>query len=155
MGWLPDDHADSFWFAVSPVTSFPIAVYSAAAYVTGDWRFGRPDAKESVRNAGIWGAIAVGVHAWNSYYHPGKYSFTSASSAVKTAAHLAAVPSVILPVVATGAAIGWAATAEHHGAVTPGVASGIGMPMSEELYSGGTAGNPAGWDFGQWWDDLF
>ncbi len=38
---------------------------------------------------------------------------------------------VILPVLATAAAAGWIATAEHHGAVTPGVASGFGMPIPD------------------------
>ncbi len=37
---------------------------------------------------------------------------------------------VTLPVLATAAAAGWIATAEHHGAVTPGVASGFGMPIT-------------------------
>ena len=58
--------------------------------------------------------------------------------------------SLALPLVATGAAVGWAATAEHHGAVTPGVASGIGMPMTPDLYSEGTSSNPAGWDLSSW-----
>ncbi len=48
---------------------------------------------------------------------------------------------VTLPVFATGAALGWAATAEHHGAVAPGVASGFGMPMTNP----GAAYSPAPW----------
>jgi hypothetical protein len=51
---------------------------------------------------------------------------------------------VILPVLATASAAGWIATAEQHGAVTPGVASGFGMPMTPELYSRGTSSDPLG-----------
>ncbi len=56
--------------------------------------------------------------------------------------------------VASLAATGWVATADQHGAVTPGVASGIGMPMTPDLYSQGTPSNPAGWDIAEWWANL-
>ena len=60
-------------------------------------------------------------HIWSSALTIGRY--------VAADAGLFSLP-VTLPVLATGAALGWAATAEHHGAVTPGVASGFGMPLS-------------------------
>ncbi len=50
--------------------------------------------------------------------------------------------SVTLPVLAMASAAGWIATAEHHGAVTPGVASGFGMPMAPT--TGGSLDNPLG-----------
>ncbi len=160
MGFIPRSYGeggleDAFWFAVAPITTVPMALYVASATVSDDWRYGRPDWKANLRNAGIWAAIAQGVYSWNQYYHAGKYSYMSASAASKLAAHSAASTAVILPVLAVAAAIGWAATGEIHGAVTPGVASGIGMPMTPELYSGGTSSNPAGWDFGGWLDRLF
>lgn len=62
---------------------------------------------------------------------------------------------LLAPTVAVASTAGWIATADEHGAVAPGVASGIGMPMTPELYSRGTSSNPAGWDFGGWWDRLF
>ncbi len=37
---------------------------------------------------------------------------------------------VTLPLLAMASTAGWIATAEHHGAVTPGVASGFGMPIT-------------------------
>ncbi len=38
---------------------------------------------------------------------------------------------VTLPLaISVGAMIGWASTADQHGAVTPGVASGFGMPIT-------------------------
>ncbi len=42
---------------------------------------------------------------------------------------------VTLPVLATAATAGWIATAEQHGAVTPGVASGFGVPISDQTQS--------------------
>ncbi len=43
--------------------------------------------------------------------------------------------SVTLPLLAVASAGGWIATAEHHGAVTPGVASGFGVPISDQTQS--------------------
>ncbi len=49
---------------------------------------------------------------------------------------------VTLPLsIAVAATSGWIASAEHHGAVTPGVASGFGMPMTNP----GAAHSPAPW----------
>ncbi len=153
MGWIPDEPEDAFWFVVSPITGVPTAVYAAAAYTTGDYPVGKPDWRANVRNAGIWGAIAVGVHAWNAIWHPGKYSFTTGSQAFKVAGHLAASPVSFAIAAATVSAVAWAATGDLHGAVPPG--TGMGMPMTPDLYSGGSTSNPAGWDFGVWLDNLF
>lgn len=50
---------------------------------------------------------------------------------------------VTLPLaIAVGATAGWIATADQHGAVTPGVASGFGMPMGPT--TGGSLDNPLG-----------
>ncbi len=155
MGWLPDDPEDAFWFAIAPLTTIPTAVYSMAAMTTGDWRYGKPDWRANVRNAAIWSTWGATAYGWNLMMSPHNAQYLSGTNAMKNALHLAAIPSVVLPALAVGSAAGWVATAEHHGAVTPGVASGIGMPMSLELYSGGTADNPAGWDLRQWWSDLF
>ncbi len=57
-----------------------------------------------------------------------------------------------LPALAVVSAWGWASTAEQHGAVPPG--TGMGMPMTAPP-STATSSNPAGWDFGTWWDNLF
>ncbi len=37
--------------------------------------------------------------------------------------------------IATGSMLGWASTADQHGAVTPGVASGFGVPISDQTQS--------------------
>ncbi len=152
MGWLPDKASDTFWFLISPITTVPIAVYSASAYVSGQYPYGTPDWKASARNAGIWGAIALGNWAWNAVYHPGKYAYTSAAEGYKVVAHLAANPVTIGVGLATAAAVGWAATGDLHGAVPAG--TGMGMPMAPDLYTQGSSGNPAGWDFGSWLEDL-
>lgn len=153
MGWIPDEPEDAFWFAVSPITAVPTAVYAAAAYTTGDYPAGKPDWRANLRNAGIWGAIAVGVHAWNTIMFPGKYAFTTGTQAFKVAGHLATNPVTLGIAVATASAVAWAATGDLHGAVPPG--TGMGMPMTPDLYSQGTSSNPAGWDFGSWLDSLF
>ncbi len=153
MGWLSTKPSDAFWFAVAPVTAVPTAVYAAAAATTGDYPAGKPDWKANIRNTGIWGAIALGVYGWNQYFHPGKYAFTTGAQAYKLVGHLAANPATIGMAAATVAAVGWAATGDLHGAVPPG--TGMGMPMTPDLYSQGTSSNPAGWDFGSWWADLF
>ena len=88
MAWLPDDMEDAFWFAVSPLTTIPTAVYSAAGYTTGQYPFGKPDMQANIRNATFWSAIAGSVWAWNTLVHPGKYPFLSSSGAFKGAAHI-------------------------------------------------------------------
>ncbi len=54
-----------------------------------------------------------------------------------------AAPFVAAPAIA----LTWAATGEEHGAVAPGVASGFGMPMTPEFYSG-TESDPTGYRAG-------
>ena len=91
--------------------------------------------------------FAASVHAYRTGLHTSPFKiFTDGVSIMRYVAADAGLFSlpVTLPVVATAAALGWAATAEHHGAVTPGVASGFGMPMSPELYSRGTSSDPLG-----------
>ncbi len=42
-------------------------------------------------------------------------------------------PAISIPLaLSVGAALGWASTADQHGAVTPGVASGFGVPISDQ-----------------------
>eukprot|EP00661_Eupelagonemidae_sp_cell13_P011902 gene11902-biopygen22928 len=114
MGFLPEEHEDTFWFLVAPLTTIPMAVYTAAGITYGSYPHGEPDWKASVRNTGIWGSIAAGVWGWNAIFHPGKYAFTSGTSAYKIAGHIiapAAVP-LLLSSVAVAAAIGYVSTAE-------------------------------------------
>ncbi len=63
---------------------------------------------------------------------------------------------VTLPLaIAVGATTGWIATADQHGAVTPGVASGFGMPMRPT--TGGSLDNPLGLtsqSVSQWAHDM-
>ena len=156
MGWLPEEYSDAFWFAVTPITTIPLLVYTGASTVSGDWRYGKPDTKANIRNAAIWAAIAGAVFSWNAIVHPGKYQFMTGSDAFKGVVHIASKSPAFVPAavaaVAVGSAVGWAATAEHHGAVAPG--TGMGMPMTSDLYSQGTASNPAGWDFSTWWSNI-
>lgn len=90
MPWLPSDYDDTFWFALTPITSIPLAVYGAAGYVSGDYPLGKPDWKGSARNTALWGGISVAVYAWNAYFHPGKYAYLSGSAAAKAVGHIAA-----------------------------------------------------------------
>ncbi len=146
---------DAFWFAMAPITTIPMGIYATAAFITDDYRYGRPDWKANVRNAGIWGAIAQGVWAWNAYFHPGKYSYMSGTGAAKLAGHLAAHSGVLLPALAAASAVGWAATGHLHGAVPPGTASGFGMPMAST--TGGSVDNPLGFTWGSlstWADNM-
>ncbi len=65
-------------------------------------------------------------HVWSSGLTISRY--------VAADAGLFSLP-VTLPVLATASAAGWIATAEHHGAVAPGVASGFGVPISDQTQS--------------------
>lgn len=61
---------------------------------------------------------------------------------------------VVAPValLAVAATAGWIATADKHGAVTPGVASGIGMPLAPT--TGGSVENPLGLTWGSFSESL-
>ncbi len=155
MGWLPTHHRDSFWFLISPLTTAPLAVYTTTGYLLDDYPLGKPDWRSNVRNAGIWGAIAGGNWAWNAYFHPGKYAFLSGSGAYKIVGHSLMNPQFILPVAATAAAVGWAATGHHHGAVAPGVASGFGMPVTPGIYDLSQPDGGIGSGLRAWWDALW
>ncbi len=74
-------------------------------------------------------------HVWSSGLTIMRY--------VAADAGLFSLPTAVL-VGSAAATAGWIATAEHHGAVTPGVASGFGMPITPELYSRGTSSDPLG-----------
>ncbi len=149
-----DRPSDFFWFLVSPITTVPMAAYTIGFYVAGEEHpYGKPDWRKNLANAGIWGAAALGNWAYHAYMHPGKYSWTKPADAFKLVGHLAANPLVIATTGATAAAVAWAATGDLHGAVPPG--TGMGMPMTPDLYSQGTSNNPAGWDFGSWLEELF
>ncbi len=154
MGWRPDKASDAFWFLLAPVTTIPMAAYTIGFYAAEEEHpYGVPDWRESARNTGIWASMAVGNWAYHAFMHPGKYAWTSAVDVYKLAGHLAANPLVIAGTGATAAAVAWAATGDLHGAVPPG--TGMGMPMTPDLYYQGTSSNPAGWDFGAWWENLF
>ncbi len=77
--------------------------------------------------------LAASIHA----YRTGQViapltSYTQGLSVLRVLAADAGMFSlpVTLPLLATASTAGWIATAEHHGAVTPGVASGFGMPIT-------------------------
>ncbi len=72
--------------------------------------------------------IIAGTAAGMSPFHLWSSGLTVARVVATDAGYLS-LP-VTLPVLAMASAAGWIATAEHHGAVTPGVASGFGMPIT-------------------------
>lgn len=144
MGWAPSEYDDALWFLLSPITTIPLGIYAFTGFALNKYPYGEPDWRASARNTSVWAGISGSAWAWNAIVHPGKYPFVSGVSAYKVLGHTAASSAVIIPALATAAAIGWAATGETHGAVTPGVASGIGMPMTPELYSG-TESDPTGY----------
>lgn len=129
MGFVPRESEEAFWFLVSPITTVPLGIYSVAGYVSDEYPYGEPDYQASIRNTGIWGAISFGVWAWNAYFHPGKYAFTTGSAAFKTVGHIAAGSAVPLLMVtaAVAAGAGYVATSEtHHGAPIMTEGSGYG-----------------------------
>jgi hypothetical protein len=159
MGFLPEEHEDTFWFLVAPLTTIPMAVYAAAGITYGSYPHGEPDWKASMRNTGIWGGIAAGVWGWNAIFHPGKYAFTSGTSAYKIMGHIAApaaVPLVVISV-AVAAAIGYISLADTHGGATGMLVGDMNMSMPVTSQAGSskkTSNNPAGWDFSSWLSDL-
>jgi len=147
MSWLPDEMEDAFWFAVSPLTTVPIAVYTATAYATDDWRFGKPDVRENLRNALLWAGIAGSVYGWNSLVHPGKYPFMSAGSVFKTAAHIAAPAAVpaALATLAVGSAVGYVATSDVHKGATGMLVGDMNMGVPVTTDSANWLMNPPTW----------
>ncbi len=77
--------------------------------------------------------FAASVHAYRTGAHLSPFKIMtdglSISRYILQDAGMFSLP-VTLPVLAMASAAGWIATAEHHGAVTPGVASGFGMPIT-------------------------
>lgn len=155
MGWWFEDVEEVVDWFFYPVTALPVSVYHLAGYLADDDSVPSPDWQANIRNSMMWGGMAIGVHGWNAYFHPGKYSFRTISDLVKLVGHIGGTSSAAVPAalaaVAVGSAVGWAATAEHHGAVPPGI--GMGMPMTQPP-SSATSSNPAGWDIQTWWDEL-
>lgn len=84
----------------------------------------------AMSTGGYWANLPPGMSwraaSYKKFTHQLFYNFMRNVIAISSR-----VPSAV-PVVAlsVGAAAGWIATAEHHGAVTPGVASGFGMPIT-------------------------
>ncbi len=83
----------------------------------------------------IWGPPHVQMYGKHIYQRGASPTFTTGLVQSIAANPLA----YALPVLAVGSAAGWIATAEQHGAVTPGVASGFGMPITNP----GAAHSPA------------
>ena len=102
MPWVPTQPSDAFWFAVAPLTSIPFGIYAAAAYVTDDYPFGKPDLRASVRNAVLWLGAAAAVHGWNLAMSPHNAQFVTGSQAAKAAGHIFMMSSWAAP--AAGAA---------------------------------------------------
>ena len=145
--WLPDSYWDVFWLAVAPITTLPMAIYYASAYLTDDWRYGKPDVEDNVRNALVWAGIGGSVFAWNAFVHPGKYPYMSPASAFKTAAHVAAPAAVpaALVTLAVGSAAGYVATSDVHKGAT-GMLLGdmnVGVPVTTD--SSNWLMNPPTW----------
>ncbi len=72
--------------------------------------------------------------------------FPSVSNVSSIFGRMAVASPALLPGVATASALGWAATGDLHGAVPPGTASGIGMPMAPT--TGGSVDEPLGLTWG-------
>ncbi len=74
----------------------------------------------------IWGPPHVQMYKKHIYQRGASPTFTGGLMQSMYANPLA----YALPALAVGSTAGWISTAEHHGAVTPGVASGFGMPIT-------------------------
>lgn len=149
MAWLPENQSDNFWFAVAPLTTIPFFVYGASGYISGDYRYGKPDWQSNIRNAAVWGGLGGSVYLYNLLVHPGKYGFVSAGEALKFPLHMAltspALPAAILGTVAVGSAAGYVATSDVHKGAT-GMLVGdmnMGVPVSPE--SASWIENPPTW----------
>jgi hypothetical protein len=118
MSWKDPEPIDAFWFAVAPITTVPMGLYSATGYATGDYPYGKPDLASSARNAFGWFTIAASVYGWNLLASPHNATWVSGTQAFKVGGHwLAAAPLIPLAavVLATAAAVGYVATADVHG----------------------------------------
>lgn len=110
----------------------------------------------AMSSGGYWANLPPGMSyraaSMKKFTHQMFYNFMRNSVAVGSRFTVAAP----LAALAIGSAGGWIATAEHHGAVVPGVASGFGMPMTPEIYHG-TESDPTGYRRGlrEWWSSLF
>jgi hypothetical protein len=144
MSWNDPDPIDAFWFAVAPITTGPVAVYSAAGLVSGTYPFGKPDWATSVRNSLSWLAIASSVYGWNMWMSPHNLAWVSGSQAFKTGGYIAApaaVP-VVLLTIAVAAAAGYVSTSDVHMGAT-GMLVGdmnMGIPVGVTS-SGGSSSN--------------
>ena len=121
MGWMPTRPSDVWWFLVSPLTTVPFGIYSLTGAIQehrgeeNPYPYGEPDWRASARNSAIWTGSAFASWAYHAIVHPGKYAWTSASSAYKILGHTAASSAVVLPAVAVAAAAGYGATHAVHG----------------------------------------
>ncbi len=110
----------------------------------------------AMSTGGYWANLPPGISyraaSMKKFSHQLMYNLARSATATASRVPLA-VPVAAL---AVGSAAGWIATADVHGAVAPGVASGIGMPMTPELYSS-TASDPTGYRRGllEWWHSLW
>jgi hypothetical protein len=92
-----DALSDIIPFIVSPITAIPTAVYSATAYVTQDYPFGKPDHAANIRNVIGWTTIASAVYGWNLWMSPHNAVWVSGGSAMKAAGHMAMTSSWAAP----------------------------------------------------------
>lgn len=100
MPFLPEEPEDAFWFAVAPLTTGPVALYSVSAYVSGSYPYGKPDWAANARNAITWLAVGSSVYAWNYVWSPHNLAMVTGSSAFKTVGQVALhsmTPAMIAP----------------------------------------------------------
>lgn len=114
----PEDASGEFIrFLLAPIM-FPVSLgYGVYDYMEGTEHL---DRGEALRNTGIWGALALGVYAWNQYIYPGMYEFRTAAKGFQLiGASSAAIPIAMLTVAVVGTAAQYDVAA-HYGAGTRG-----------------------------------
>lgn len=139
MSWKDPEPIDAFWFAVAPLTSGPVLLYSAAGWTSGEYPFGVPDWKTSARNSLGWFGVAGAVYAWNLLASPHNAVFTTGTQSFRAGGHMLATSAALIPVaavvVAVAAAVGYVSTSDVHLGAT-GMLVGdmnMGVPVSEEV----------------------
>ena len=110
--WLPQTYGDVAAYMVAPISAPYTFGYAMAYFVykDSDDPLPAPDWRANVRNYGLWSFKAGMVWAYNSYMHPGKYSFVSGSKAFQLVAKHVPPQSLVPLVLAAPMAIGFKVT---------------------------------------------
>ena len=82
-----DEWSDIFYFAIAPIyTPFQLWNVGVGYASDGFYPLGKPDYRDTVRDSTIWAAIVASVYGYNSFVHPGKYEFLTATKAFEVLA---------------------------------------------------------------------